>query len=49
MTCARDEFFASLFGRMASGLLGEADDKDASADEESGEDCEEIGLRLFRG
>lgn len=45
---ARDEFFASLLGRTASGLLGE-DDEEASAAEESGEDREEGGLRLFRG
>lgn len=48
-TRARDEFFASLLGRTASGLLGEGDDEDASAGEESGDDREEIGLRLFRG
>lgn len=48
-TRARDEFFASLLGRTASGLLGEGGDEDASADEESGDDREEIGLRLFRG
>lgn len=49
-TRARDEFFASLLGRTASGLLGEGDDDDdASAGEESGDDREEIGLRLFRG
>lgn len=47
-THARDEFFASLLGRTASGLLGEGDDEDASAGEESGDDREEIGLRLFR-
>lgn len=47
-TRARDEFFASLLGRTASGLLGE-DDEEASAAEESGEDREEGGLRLFRG
>lgn len=44
---ARDEFFASLLGRTASGLLGE-DDEEASAAEESDEDREEGGLRLFR-
>lgn len=49
---ARDEFFASLLGRTASGLLGEADAEDevngldgAASDEE---DLEEGGLRLFR-
>ena len=44
---ARDEFFASLLGKSASGLLGEGDE-DAS-DVESDEDREEGGLRLFRG
>lgn len=43
---AREEFFASLLGKTASGLLGE-DHDDASA--ESEEDVEEGGLRLFRG
>jgi protein AATF/BFR2 len=50
---ARDEFFASLLGKTASGLLGEADVDDevnginaAASDEE---DLEEGGLRLFRG
>lgn len=43
---ARDEFFASLLGRTASGMLGEGDE--ASAGEESEEDREEGGLRLFR-
>lgn len=46
-TRARDEFFASLLGRTASGMLGE-DDEDVSADEENENDREEIGLRLFR-
>lgn len=46
-TRARDEFFASLLGRTASGMLGEGDDDDVSA-EESDEDREEGGLRLFR-
>lgn len=46
-TRARDEFFASLLGRTASGMLGEGDEDDASA-EESDEDREEGGLRLFR-
>lgn len=43
---ARDEFFASLLGRTASGMLGEGDE--ASSGEESEEDREEGGLRLFR-
>lgn len=42
---ARDEFFASLLGKTASGLLRE---DDSSAAEESDEDEEEGGLRLFR-
>lgn len=42
---AREEFFASLLGKTASGLLGEGND-DATA--ESEEDVEEGGLRLFR-
>lgn len=42
---ARDEFFASLLGKTASGLLRE---DDSSAAEESDEDQEEGGLRLFR-
>ena len=46
-TRARDEFFASLLGRTASGMLGE-DDEDVSADEEIEDNREEIGLRLFR-
>jgi protein AATF/BFR2 len=45
---AREEFFASLLGKTASGLLREADDQDASAAEESEDDREEVGLRLFR-
>lgn len=47
-THAREEFFASLLGKTASGMLGEGDDEDASAAEESDEDREEGGLRLFR-
>ena len=43
---ARDEFFASLLGKTASGLLGEGDD--SASDEESDNDREEGGLRLFR-
>lgn len=45
---AREGFFASLLGKTASGLLREGDDEDASAAEESDEDREEVGLRLFR-
>ncbi|KAL5358449.1 apoptosis antagonizing transcription factor-domain-containing protein [Aspergillus floccosus] len=45
---AREEFFASLLGKPASGLLREGDDEDVSAAEESDEDMEEGGLRLFR-
>ncbi|KAJ5780117.1 hypothetical protein N7457_005277 [Penicillium paradoxum] len=44
-TRARDEFFASLLGKTASGLLGEGDE-DASDEDEV--DREEGGLRLFR-
>lgn len=44
---ARDEFFASLLGKTASGLLGEGDESDG--DVESDDDREEGGLRLFRG
>ncbi|KAF3394664.1 Protein bfr2 [Penicillium rolfsii] len=43
---ARDEFFASLLGKSASGLLGEGDE--SASDAESDEDREEGGLRLFR-
>ncbi|KAJ5175816.1 Protein bfr2 [Penicillium canariense] len=43
---ARDEFFASLLGKSASGLLGEGDE--SASDAESEEDKEEGGLRLFR-
>lgn len=43
---ARDEFFASLLGKTASGLLGEGDESDS--DVESDHDREEGGLRLFR-
>lgn len=45
-TRARDEFFASLLGKTASGLLGEGDEGDS--DEEDDVDREEGGLRLFR-
>ncbi|KAJ5113157.1 Protein bfr2 [Penicillium angulare] len=43
---ARDEFFASLLGRTASGLLGEGDE--SGSDDESDNDREEVGLKLFR-
>jgi protein AATF/BFR2 len=43
---ARDEFFASLLGKSASGLLGEGDE--SASDIETDEDREEGGLRLFR-
>lgn len=43
---ARNEFFASLLGKTASGLLGEGDESDS--DVESDHDREEGGLRLFR-
>lgn len=43
---ARDEFFASLLGKSASGLLGEGDE--SASDVDSDEDREEGGLRLFR-
>lgn len=46
---ARDEFFASLLGKTASGLLGEDEEIDgvngAASDDE---DLEEGGLKLFR-
>lgn len=49
---ARDEFFASLLGKSASGLLGESDEEDnvngATRAESDEEDVEEGGLRLFR-
>ncbi|CDM37091.1 hypothetical protein DTO013E5_9332 [Penicillium roqueforti] len=45
-TRARDEFFASLLGKTASGLLGEGDED--ISDEEDDVDREEGGLRLFR-
>lgn len=43
---ARDEFFASLLGKTASGLLGEEDE--SASEDESDHDREEGGLRLFR-
>ncbi|KAE8418456.1 apoptosis-antagonizing transcription factor [Aspergillus pseudocaelatus] len=45
---AREEFFASLLGKTASGMLREGDDEDVSAAEESDSDREEGGLKLFR-
>ncbi|KAL2853478.1 apoptosis-antagonizing transcription factor [Aspergillus pseudoustus] len=49
-THARDELFASLLGKTASGLLGEEDEDDRKwGDESEDEDMEEGGLRLFRG
>jgi protein AATF/BFR2 len=44
-TRARDEFFASLLGRTASGVLGEGDESGSEAEDD---DREEGGLRLFR-
>lgn len=43
---ARDEFFASLLGKTASGLLGEGDE--SGSESESDHEREEVGLRLFR-
>ncbi|RAL06842.1 AATF family protein [Aspergillus homomorphus CBS 101889] len=45
---AREEFFASLLGNTASGLLREGEDEEDAVDEESDADREEGGLRLFR-
>lgn len=49
---ARDEFFASLLGKSASGLLGESDEEDnvngATGAASDQEDVEEGGLKLFR-
>lgn len=45
---AREEFFASLLGRSASGILREDDVSDDEDGEKSDEDVEEGGLRLFR-
>ncbi|KAA8644544.1 hypothetical protein EYZ11_006877 [Aspergillus tanneri] len=45
---AREEFFASLLGKTASGLLREGDEEEDGSDVESDEDREEGGLRLFR-
>jgi protein AATF/BFR2 len=43
---AREEFFASLLGKSASGMLGEEDEEMRA--EDADEDLEEGGLRLFR-
>ncbi|KKK14492.1 hypothetical protein AOCH_002464 [Aspergillus ochraceoroseus] len=46
---AREEFFASLLGKTASGLLREEDEEEGVRNaDESDEDREEGGLRLFR-
>jgi protein AATF/BFR2 len=47
---ARDEFFASLLGKTASGLLGEEEDEvhGERSDVSEDDDAEEGGLRLFR-
>jgi protein AATF/BFR2 len=45
---AREEFFASLLGRTASGLLGEGDEEADGVGAQSDEDVEEGGLKLFR-
>ncbi|KAL1849767.1 rRNA-processing protein bfr2 [Paecilomyces lecythidis] len=46
---AREEFFASLLGKTASGQLREEDDEEADQNGvESDDDAEEGGLRLFR-
>ncbi|PYI02903.1 TRAUB-domain-containing protein [Aspergillus sclerotiicarbonarius CBS 121057] len=45
---AREEFFASLLGKTASGLLREEDGDEEMSGEESEEDREEGGLKLFR-
>lgn len=44
---ARDEFFASLLGRTASGVLGE-EELDGAHGADSDDDVEESGLKLFR-
>lgn len=43
---ARDEFFASLLGKTASGLLGEEDESESEGEDDH--EREEGGLRLFR-
>ncbi|KAF3389805.1 hypothetical protein DPV78_011541 [Talaromyces pinophilus] len=45
---ARDEFFASLLGKTASGLLGEDEDEQTNGAASDEEDLEEGGLKLFR-
>ncbi|QGA14816.1 hypothetical protein EYB26_002472 [Talaromyces marneffei] len=45
---ARDEFFASLLGKTASGLLGEDEDEQMNGAASEDEDLEEGGLKLFR-
>ncbi|KAL2012435.1 hypothetical protein VTN00DRAFT_5153 [Thermoascus crustaceus] len=49
---AREEFFASLLGKTASGMLGEDSEEEngvkGNAGDDSDEDAEEGGLRLFR-
>lgn len=45
---ARDEFFASLLGKTASGLLGEDEDEQMNGAASDEEDLEEGGLKLFR-
>ncbi|PYH49268.1 AATF family protein [Aspergillus saccharolyticus JOP 1030-1] len=45
---AREEFFASLLGNTASGLLREEDESENEGAEDSDVDREEGGLRLFR-
>ena len=48
---AREEFFASLLGRTASGLLGEDDGPEGMSDEDSeglGFDGGDSALKLFR-
>lgn len=45
---ARDEFFASLLGKTASGLLGEDEDEQMNGATSDEEDLEEGGLKLFR-
>ncbi|KAL4799970.1 apoptosis antagonizing transcription factor-domain-containing protein [Aspergillus venezuelensis] len=47
---AREEFFASLLGRSAAGLLGEDSEEEGERGEaDESEDEVEGGLRLFRG
>ncbi|KAL4950287.1 apoptosis antagonizing transcription factor-domain-containing protein [Aspergillus filifer] len=48
---AREEFFASLLGRSAAGLLGEDSEDETGGVDGEGESEDEVegGLRLFRG